>query len=138
MHFRAQRVSLLCPPSTTFLPLSLIKQSFRKHGALLSTRAGNEVWFLPQRDLKPSEGNRARKNPAPHCAHRYRLPCGATQDESVAGTQEEPRGPWGILYCPEGSAKPSTVNKRPSLGHERVLGIHPRNLWGRAQELKVW
>ena len=95
MYFRARRVSLLCPPSTSSLPLSLIKQSFHKHGALLSTRAGNEVWFLPQRDLKPSEGKRARRNPAPHCAHRYRTPCGDTQDGRVwlvPGKSQEDHG----------------------------------------------
>lgn len=42
-------------------------------------RAGDEIWFLLQRDQRPSEGEKAGKLTAPHCAHKYEAPCRDTR-----------------------------------------------------------
>ena len=124
-------------PCTASLPLSLTKESFHKQDALPGMRAGDEIWFLLQRDQRLSEGKKAGKLTAPHSAHRYMAPCRDTR-----------LGAWPVSgKSHEGHGASSTTGrvcsdfllliKCAALRHERFLALHPRTLQGHMQKLKV-
>ena len=90
-----------------------------------------------QRDQSLSEGEKAGKVIAPHCAHNYVAPCRDTRLGAwpVSGKSHEGHGASSTAgrVC---SDLPLLM-KSAALKHERFLALHPRAIQGHVQKLKV-
>lgn len=102
-------------------------------GALLGTRAGDEICFLPQRDLKPGEGRWARKPSAPHCVRGHMAGYGDARDGRVADAWQRalramghPPPQDGTAVDKEGWSTPLLIQSHRQ-GHEHFLPFIPES-----------